>query len=83
MKKNLVLLAVFALVITMTFACGPRQYTKGKYSDPNVIMLLTDKFSENDLQLKTKENRCFFQESQRVNNLCPVCHLGLESLIQM
>jgi uncharacterized protein (TIGR02722 family) len=35
--------------------CGPRLYTKGEYKDPNVIMLLTDKFSENDLQLIAKK----------------------------
>jgi uncharacterized protein (TIGR02722 family) len=54
MRNNfsLALLLVLGLIVS---SCGPRMYAKGKYKDPNVIMLLTDKFSENDLQLIAKK----------------------------
>lgn len=52
-----ILSKILMVVISLSFliSCGPRMYTKGKYKDPNVIMLLTDKFSENDLQLIAKK----------------------------
>ena len=90
--KYLYLLALltFAFVVT---ACGPRMYTKGEYKDPNVVMLLTDKFSENDLQLiakkiadsmidsalvKGKDKRPVFQIEKIVNKTSE--HIDMESL---
>jgi len=85
-----------ALILTIVFvfvSCGPRQYTKGKYADPNVVMLLTDKFSENDLQLiakkiansitnstivKARDKRPIFQ-IERVTNKTSE-HIDMESL---
>jgi uncharacterized protein (TIGR02722 family) len=32
-------------------ACGPKAFTKGGYDDPNKVILLDDKFNENDMQL--------------------------------
>jgi penicillin-binding protein activator len=46
---------VLVAVAFLTLGCGSRQYSKGEYKDPNVIILLTDKFSENDLQLIAKK----------------------------
>jgi len=31
--------------------CGPRAFTKGGYDDPNKVILLDDKFGENDMQV--------------------------------
>lgn len=53
MKK--LFLFFLMLVVFFCVACGSRQYSKGEYKDPNVIALLTDKFSENDLQLIAKK----------------------------
>ena len=35
----------------MLQACGPKAFTKGGYDDPNRVILLDDKFNENDMQL--------------------------------
>ncbi len=35
----------------LTNGCGPRAFTKGQYDDPNKVILLDDKFGENDMQL--------------------------------
>jgi len=43
-----------ALVLTVSCA-GPRAFTKGTYEDPEVIALLDDRFSENDMQLIAKK----------------------------
>lgn len=32
-------------------ACGPKAFTKGEYDDPNKVILLDDKFNENDMQI--------------------------------
>jgi uncharacterized protein (TIGR02722 family) len=32
-------------------SCGNRRFTEGKYDDPNKVILLDDKFNENDMQL--------------------------------
>jgi uncharacterized protein (TIGR02722 family) len=38
--------------MTIIFAgCGPKAFTKGGYDDPNKVILLDDKFNENDMQL--------------------------------
>lgn len=46
--KVFIVLLGFSLVIQ---ACGPRAFTKGQYSDPEEVVLLDDKFNENDMQL--------------------------------
>jgi uncharacterized protein (TIGR02722 family) len=47
--------SVYILFVILGFSailgCSNRQYTDGKYDDPNKVILLDDKFSENDLQL--------------------------------
>lgn len=93
MKKNLLYLVIFGTILFVISSCGPRQYTKGEYKDPNVIMLLTDKFSENDLQLiakkiansilessivKGRDKRSVFQ-IERVTNKTSE-HIDMESL---
>ena len=47
-------LQISFLVIFMSLtlhACGPKAFTKGQYSDPEEVILLDDKFNENDMQL--------------------------------
>lgn len=39
-----------ALVVLILAACGPRQYSKGKYINPEQTELLSDKFIESDMQ---------------------------------
>lgn len=53
MKIQTLLALVSALSLT---ACiGPRAFTRGVYDDPSTIELLSDRFSENDLQLIAKK----------------------------
>ncbi len=37
--------------VVLFVSCGPRAFTKGGYDDPNKVILLDDKFNENDMQL--------------------------------
>lgn len=53
MKKNFpqysfVALLFFSLVLS---SCGPKAFTKGEYDDPEKVILLDDKWNENDMQL--------------------------------
>lgn len=47
MRKNIFLIA---LVVPILAACGPRQYSRGKYIDPSKTDLLSDRFVETDMQ---------------------------------
>jgi len=49
------LLIAFALTLSAIGCAGPRAFTKGTYEDPQVIALLDDRFSENDMQLIAKK----------------------------
>ncbi len=53
MKNANAFLLVFTLVLTglLASSCGPKAFTKGQYDDPNKVILLDDKFNENDMQL--------------------------------
>ena len=48
LSVHLVSLTLFGIFLT---SCGPRAFTKGQYDDPNKVILLDDKFNENDMQL--------------------------------
>lgn len=54
MKSTIALLGflVFSVILT---SCGPRAFTKGQYDDPNKVILLDDKFNENDMQLVSNQ----------------------------
>lgn len=57
MKLNSKLLAHSALLAAMTItlnACGPQAYIKGDYDDVNKQNLLTDQWSETDMQVVVK-----------------------------
>lgn len=41
-------LVLISFVVT---SCGPRTFTKGRYEDPEEVVLLDDRFNENDMQL--------------------------------
>ncbi|MDP2600743.1 MAG: penicillin-binding protein activator LpoB [Deltaproteobacteria bacterium] len=47
MKNGIIVLFCLSLFFT---ACGPRQYSGGKYVDPNKTDLLSDQFVETDMQ---------------------------------
>lgn len=53
MKKTNSILSIIGLgLISLSLvSCGPRAFTKGQYSDPEEVILLDDKFNENDMQL--------------------------------
>lgn len=53
--KKLSLFAAFMLVVSLT-ACGPREFVKGQYDD-NIqdANLLTDKWSESDMQAAVRD----------------------------
>lgn len=43
-------------LVLLTASCaGPRAYTRGVYADPQTIQLLSDRFTESDLQLIAKK----------------------------
>lgn len=48
---------ILSLVILcgLASACGPKAFTKGEYDDPNKVILLDDKFNENDMQLVSNQ----------------------------
>ena len=55
---------VAALLGFMFVGCvGPRAFTRGEYTDPNVIEMLSDQFNENDLQLIAKKMVSSLSES--------------------
>jgi uncharacterized protein (TIGR02722 family) len=52
MKRTYVLIASVIMVTMLWCGCAQRYvYTKGKYVDPDKVYLLSDKFTESDLQI--------------------------------
>jgi len=53
MKKNFHLLSLILLggLSVLISSCGPKAFTKGSYDDPEKVILLDDKWNENDMQL--------------------------------
>jgi len=52
MKMRLISLCVAVGIAMMTSSCAQRKvYTKGKYIEPDEVILLSDKFVESDLQV--------------------------------
>lgn len=47
--KNVLLTASVVTAILFMQACGPKEFTKGTYDDPNRVELLDDKFNEADM----------------------------------
>lgn len=54
MKRSSSFFLLGFLGITLS-ACGPKAFTKGEYDDPNKVILLDDKFNENDMQLVSNQ----------------------------
>jgi uncharacterized protein (TIGR02722 family) len=50
MKRYLMITAALCLLIALTSCAQKRVYTKGKYIEPEKVILLSDKFVESDLQ---------------------------------
>lgn len=64
MKRTQTILTALCTLSLLAAACqGPRAYTRGEYADPNAIELLSDNFSENDLQLIARRMVESLQES--------------------
>lgn len=55
MSRTLLCAKLLVLALFGASCTGPRAFTRGQYSDPNVIEMLSDKFNENDLQLIAKK----------------------------
>ena len=52
LENSKVAFVLFSLICLAGLqACGPKAFTKGEYDDPNKVILLDDKFNENDMQL--------------------------------
>lgn len=49
--KSVVCLSFILVLSIFLQSCGPRAFTKGQYSDPEEVVLLDDKYNENDMQL--------------------------------
>ena len=63
-------LAVVAGMAALLAACtGPRAFTKGEYSDPSEIDLLSDEWNPSDLQLIAKKMVTSLQESPAFANI--------------
>ena len=64
----------------MTFiqGCGPKAFTKGGYDDPNKVILLDDKFGENDMQLISNQLVDSLAKSEKIAKLAqsPVVMVG-------
>ncbi|TVQ78523.1 MAG: penicillin-binding protein activator LpoB [Bradymonadales bacterium] len=50
-------LFLISLLLSAEFlvACGPREFTRGRYDDPATVRLLDDQFNENDMQLMSRD----------------------------
>ena len=67
MKRiTLIKLTVIVLVLVSVGCAQRRAFTRGTYQDPNTINLLSDKFSESDLQLIAKKMVNSLNESRLV-----------------
>jgi uncharacterized protein (TIGR02722 family) len=56
MKTRATQLAVLALAAVGLSACaGPRAFTRGTYEDPEQIVMLDDRWNQNDMQLVAKK----------------------------
>jgi uncharacterized protein (TIGR02722 family) len=56
-------------VVALAGCGGPRAFTQGEYADPNAIEMLSDQFSENDLQLIAKKMVASLHDSAVVQEL--------------
>jgi len=54
MKTLLALVSVVTALVMMQ-GCGPKEFTKGTYDDPNQVNLLDDKFNEADMQQMSEQ----------------------------
>jgi len=78
MKRHWIFVFCLALSSQWLVACGPRAFTKGAYDDPNKVILLNDKFNENDMQLisKTLVKSLIDSNSVGMNTPPPVVMIG-------
>ncbi len=77
MKRAISILSLLVILV-MTASCGPRAFTKGQYDDPNKVILLDDKFNENDMQLISNQLVSSLQEYAKVKTASepPVVMVG-------
>jgi len=53
--KSAISLFLSGVVVILSAACGPKAFVKGQYDDPNRENLLTDQWSETDMQKSVQE----------------------------
>lgn len=51
MRTSIFSSVILMMLCVLNSGCGPKAFTKGGYDDPNKVILLDDKFNENDMQL--------------------------------
>ena len=54
MRTAFVSLSLVGVVLAMTACAGPRGFTRGTYRDPEEIVMLGDRWNQNDMQLVAK-----------------------------
>lgn len=55
MRTKILIPLFTVLSATQLSSCGPKAFTDGGYDDPNKVILLDDKFNENDMQLMSNQ----------------------------
>jgi hypothetical protein len=53
--KSSILLFLIGTIAILSASCGPKAFVKGQYDDPNRENLLTDQWSETDMQKSVQE----------------------------
>lgn len=78
MKKIPFFIPFVLVVAFMQTGCGPKAFTEGAYDDPNKVILLDDKFNENDMQLVANQlvNSVSQYVSQKNLSPSPVVMVG-------
>ena len=55
MSKTMGTLMVAMTAVGLTACAGPRAFTQGTYQDPEQIVMLSDRWNQNDMQLVAKK----------------------------
>jgi uncharacterized protein (TIGR02722 family) len=77
--RNSILSSLIVLTLCVLIsACGPKAFTKGGYDDPNKVILLDDKFNENDMQLISNQLVDSLTKFDKISNAAqrPVVMVG-------
>ncbi len=78
MRNSSLFLSLVLVSSTVLLGCGPKAFTKGEYDDPNKVILLDDKFNENDMQLISNQLVDSLSKTDRIQKAAqpPVVMVG-------